>query len=791
MSLTRQRTAAPTAPQPARIFEPGGAEPALAPPSLWVPAVVFALFAAGIAAASYAVWRWETTDVGAAALSDAWLAAIVAALFIAVAGVATILWWRQLDARIQARRYARRMRRLALEQHYDCFARYANDVVMLLDESGAILEANERALEVYGYGRAELRGMNLRALSAAAGDAGAGPEPARWSADGVLFETEHLKKGGERFPVEVSGRRIEIEGRVFLQGIVRDISERKRIEERLRLGAAVFDSLREGIIVTDARSRIQSVNRAFTAITGYAADEVLGHSPRMLRSDRHDPAFYRAIGAALGGAGYWQGEMWNRRKNGEAFPAWQAISAICDPAGRSTGYLSIFSDLTERKIAEDRITYLAEHDAVTGLPKRALLQERLAKVLAHARMSNSIVAVLCIDMDHLKEVNDTLGHQVGDALMRQIAGRLTEQLRRSDVVGRLAGGEVVKAIAGVGDPAALEGIVTRLLRRLAEPYEVEGHALKVTACAGVALYPEDGADAVTLLRRADTAMHHAKTRGGSAFSYFSAEMEERVSERVAIEQALRHAVERGELRLEYQAKVNAANGRVVGCEALLRWCAPELGEIPPAKFVPIAEETGDIVAIGEWVVSEASRQIRAWRQAGLATVPVAVNVSAVQFRNIGLLNRVRSILQTSGVPALALELEVTEGVLMVQGETTQRTLDTFKSEGFRLSVDDFGSGYSSLGYLSNFPIDSLKIDRSFVVNLPHDPNNVEIVRAVVSLGHALGLRTIAEGVETQEQYEFLREAGCDEVQGYLFSRPLPPEQFARLLGGARAEAALH
>ncbi len=785
-----QSTTAATAPAPSPLdmFEPGGAEPKLARAPLWLPLLVFALLALGIAAASYAVWRWQGALPDGSALDDAWLATVVAGLFILGGGVATRLWWRQLEARAQTQRYARRMRRLALEQHYDCFARYANDVVILLDGNGTILEANERARDLYGYERDELRGMNLRALRA---ESAAGGDPAQGSTDGVLFETEHRRRDGTHFPVEVSGRRLEVEGRVFLQAIVRDISERRRTEERLRLGATVFDALREGIIVTDSRSRIQSVNRAFSTITGYPADEVIGHSPRMLRSDRHDPAFYRTIGAALDGAGHWQGEMWNRRKSGEAFPVWQTISAIHDPAGHLTGFLSIFSDVTERKSAEDQISYLAQHDALTGLPKRALLQERLAQALAHARMSGSRVAVLCIDTDHLKEINDTLGHQVGDALMKQIAGRLSEQARRSDVVGRLGGDEFVKAIGDVADPAALEGIVTRLLRRLADPYEVEGHTLKATACAGVALYPDDGADAVTLMRRADTAMHQAKGKGGSAFRYFSREMEQRVSERVAIEQALRHAVERGELRLEYQAKVNAASGRVVGCEALLRWCVPGLGEIPPAKFVPIAEDTGDIVAIGEWVVGEASRQIRTWRQAGLSTVPVAVNVSAVQFRNAGLLNRVRSILQMSGVPAVALELEVTEGVLMAQGDATQRTLDTFKSEGFRLSVDDFGSGYSSLGYLSNFPIDSLKIDRSFVVNLPHDPNNVEIVRAVVSLGHALGLKTVAEGVETKEQYEFLRQAGCDEVQGFLFSRPVPPEQFARLLGIVGAPATMH
>ena len=788
MKLPPQTTAAtaPT-PSPLDMFESGGAGPKRARAPLWVPLLVFALLALGIAAASYAVWRWRGALTDGWALNDASLVAVIAGLFILGAGIATRLWWRQLEARVRARRYARRMRRLVLEQHYDCFARYANDVVALLDGNGTILEANERARDLYGYERDELRGMNLRALRA---DSVAGDDPAQWSTDGVLFETEHRRRNGTHFPVEVSGRRIEVEGRVFLQAIVRDISERRRTEERLRLGATVFDALREGIIVTDSRSRIQSVNRAFSAITGYPADEVIGHSPRMLRSDRHDPAFYRRIGAALDGAGYWQGEMWNRRKSGEAFPVWQTISAIHDPTGHRTGFLSIFSDVTERKSAEDQISFLAQHDAVTGLPKRALLQERLAQALAHARMSGSRVALLCIDTNHLKEINDTLGHQVGDALMKQIAGRLTEQLRRSDVVGRLGGDEFVKGIADVADPAALDGIVTRLLRRLAEPYEVEGHTLKATACAGIALYPEDGADAVTLLRRADTAMHQAKGGGLSAFRYFSAEMELRVSERIAIEQALRHAMERGELRLEYQAKVNAASGRVVGCEALLRWKAHGLGEIAPAKFVPIAEDTGDIVAIGEWVVGEASRQIRSWKRAGLSTVPVAVNVSAVQFRNAGLLSRVRSILQMSDVPAVALELEVTEGVLMVQGDATQHTLDTFKSEGFRLSVDDFGAGYSSLGYLSNFPIDSLKIDRSFVVNLPHDPNNVEIVRAVVSLGHALGLRTIAEGVETKEQYEFLRQVGCDEVQGYLFSRPLPPEQFARLLV-VEAAATLH
>jgi len=757
-------------------------------PPVWQPLLIFALFVVTIVTASFFVWTWPASGINGMLQIDALVAGVIAGLFILGAAVATYLWWRVVVVRLEAEGYEHHVRQLALERHYDCFARYANDLVMLLDEHGTILDVNERALEAYGYPRHELQGMGLAALrapGAAAEDLG------RWSVGGVVYETEHHRRNGATFAVEVSGRRIEIDGRVFLHAIARDISERKHAEERLRLGATVLDNLQEGILVTDGRARIISVNPAFTNITGYRPDEVIGRTPRMLRSDRHDPAFHQAIAAAIRASGHWQGEMWNRRKNAEVFPVWQTISAIRDPMGRVTGYLSIFSDLTERKSAEDRISHLAQHDAVTGLPNRGLLQEKLSSALIHARKNRAQVAVLYIDLERLKEINDALGHQVGDAVLKAVAARVTEQMRHSDIAGSMGGGEFVKVIADVANPAVLDGIVARLLRRLAEPYEIDGRPLNVTVSIGAALYPDDGADPVTLLRRADTAMHQAKETGRNALSYFSAEMERHVSERVAIESALRHAVERNELKLVYQAKVNAANGRVVGCEALLRWTSPVLGEIPPSKFVPIAEDIGEIVRIGEWVVAEVTRQIRAWQAAGLATVPVAVNVSAVQFRNLGMLSSVRAILADSGVRAMEMEFEVTEGVLMLQGEATQRTLDTFKAEGFRLSIDDFGSGYSSLGYLRNFPIDSLKIDRSFVTDLPFDQSNVEIVRAVVSLGHSLGLKTIAEGVETKEQYEFLRDAGCDEVQGYLFSRPLPAEQFARVLTGVPAAAVAH
>jgi diguanylate cyclase (GGDEF)-like protein/PAS domain S-box-containing protein len=552
-----------------------------------------------------------------------------------------------------------------------------------------------------------------------------------------------------------------------------NVTARRLADRQLRLSAAVFESSADAIMITDATGRIVSVNRAFQAITGYSAEESIGQTPRLLQSGRHDEAFYKELWAGLLCDGRWRGEIWNRRKDGEVYPEWLSISAVHDEAGRVSHWVAIFSDQSDRKAQEQRIDDLAHYDPITRLPNPVLLRERFAWVAANAARHGWRFAVLLIDLDNFKTVNDSLGHTLGDQLLGQMAGRLRDHLREGDFLARQGGDEFIAILPELRDAQDAARLASRLLAEARRAFDLGGRELFVTPSIGLAVSPEDGADFETLRRCADLAMYHAKTNGRNQLQFYTREMNQRVLERLSIESSLRRGIGRGELVLHYQPQVEAETSARIGFEALVRWHHPELGLVSPGTFIPIAEEAGLIGAIGSWVLREACRQARAWRDAGITSVPVAVNVSPLQFVRPDFVDEVREVLAESGLPATQLELELTEGTLMRDTEHALRTLGALRGLGVRLSIDDFGTGYSSLGYLKRFPIDTLKIDQSFTRGIGHDGDDEAIIESVVRLGHRLRLNVIAEGIETESQLAFLRGIGCDHVQGYLLGRPAP------------------
>jgi len=551
-------------------------------------------------------------------------------------------------------------------------------------------------------------------------------------------------------------------------------------EEKLRLAARVFESSGEAITITDARARILSVNPAFEEVTGYSATEVIGRNPSVLSSGRHDKAFYQEMWAGLHTDGRWHGEIWNRRKSGAIYPEWLTISAVANADDEITHFVACFSDISERKAAQDKIDFLAFHDPLTHLPNRLLGKDRTRQAVAYAERNRTRTAVLCLDLDHFKLVNDSLGHAAGDALLVAVAKRLQDCLRESDVLSRLSGDEFLVVLQDVRSNDAVSAICDKILMRLGEPFSVEGRELATSFSIGIAVFPQDGQDAETLLKHADTALFKAKQSGRNTHRFFDDAMNSDAVEHLSMREGLRGAVERGEFVLHYQPQIGHGS-RMIGAEALLRWNHPELGLIAPQRFIPTAEETGLIVPIGEWVLREACRQAAAWAAAGLPRFVVAVNLSAVQFRRGDLAQTVAAALAESGLDPSLLELELTESTLIEDTDSALATLHRLKALGVMLSIDDFGTGYSSLSYLKRFNVDKLKIDQSFIRNLCSDPDDNAIVRAIVQMAKGMSLRTIAEGVETVYMLDRLSELGCDEWQGFHFARPMPAEELVAYL----------
>ncbi|SBT08358.1 PAS domain S-box/diguanylate cyclase (GGDEF) domain-containing protein [Candidatus Propionivibrio aalborgensis] len=596
------------------------------------------------------------------------------------------------------------------------------------------------------------------------------------SVDGPLFQ--FVRRDGTHRLLMVNGRISRDKEGNFLQThcILTDLTERQKAEEQLTLAAKVFEQSAEGIIVTDADLNILMVNRAFSEITGYSAIEVLGKNPRMLASGHHDLHFYRALWYAVCTEGHWQGELWNRRKDGNICPESATISQVRDSNGKVSHYVGIFSDISEDKANEAHIHRLAHFDALTGLPNRNLLAGRVSQALSMAERDGESLALVFLDLDRFKNVNDSLGHRVGDELLIQVAWRLQSTLRDEDTVSRLGGDEFVLVLPGASVDGAAH-VAEKLLKTLSQPYRVEQHELTITPSLGIAMYPADGATYEALSMCADAAMYRAKHGGRHTFRFFTREMQDRSDRALQLENFLRNALELDQLELHYQPQISLESGGIIGVEALLRWRHPELGSVAPGDFIPVAEDSGLILPIGEWVLRTAIRQMKAWIDAGLSPMVMAVNLSVVQFRQAKLPELVTQILDEFKLPAHCLELELTEGVAMEDPPAAVAVMNDLYERGIRMSIDDFGTGYSSLSYLKRFKVYKLKIDQSFVCDISSDPEDAAIVDAIIGLSGSLGLQTIAEGVETAEQVAFLRDKGCDEVQGYFFARPMPAEQF--------------
>ena len=561
----------------------------------------------------------------------------------------------------------------------------------------------------------------------------------------------------------------------------RTIGKLEKAGEQLQLAAQVFESSRDAITITDSRGAIIAVNEAFTTITGYPAAEVIGKNPSILQSGRHDAEYYRVMWSTILKDGHWQGEIWNKRKNGETYPEWLKITAVKNRSQDTVNYIAVFSDITDDIMAAERIQRLAYYDTLTDLPNRALLSDRLDLAIAHAKRSGCKCAVLSLDMDRFKNINDALGHSIGDQLLKSVAERLKECVREVDTVARMGGDEFVVVLDGIAETGNILPVAQKMLHYLSQPYEAEGHNIRATPSIGISVYPDDGADQESLIMNADSAMYHAKENGRNDFQFFAPEMKARASEKLFIESDLRKGLEHGQFTLHYQPQVDIRTGHIVGAEALIRWKHPETGMISPAKFIPVAEESGLIIPLGEWVLNEACRQNMAWQKAGLPPISIAVNLSAVQFRQQNLCQLIGKVLNDTGLDPHYLELELTEGLVMSSTDSAIGTLNRFKEMGLRISIDDFGTGYSSLSYLKHFPIDYLKIDQSFIRDITTNPDDAAITTAIINMAQGLNLKTIAEGVETVEQLTFLRLHSCDVVQGYYFSKPVPAAEFADIL----------
>ncbi|WP_345976396.1 EAL domain-containing protein [Sulfurimonas sp. HSL3-7] len=565
-----------------------------------------------------------------------------------------------------------------------------------------------------------------------------------------------------------------------------DITERKKAESQLLKLSQAVEQSPHTIVITDVDGNIEYVNAAFVTVTGYTQEEAISKNPRLLQSGKTLPATYDAMWQQLTQGKSWKGEFINHRKDGTEYIEAIKASPIFQADGKIAHYMAIKEDITEKKRDQERIHYLANFDALTGLPNRTQLEDRIKYAISLAKRDNGELAVLFLDLDHFKDINDTLGHRIGDALLIALAKRFKSILREADTISRLGGDEFIFMLSNT-TMQGIAHVAQKILDSIAEPFTIDQNELTVTASIGIAIYPADGTDQETLSKNADIAMYRAKQEGRDNYCFFTEAMQEDSARNLRLTNALRHALKRNELHLVYQPQISLHDNRIIGAETLLRWHHPELGNISPAEFIPLAEESGLILPIGEWVLRSAVAQAKRWIEAGLPPMIVAVNLSAVQFRHPNLPDLVTDILETAGLQPEYLEIELTEAVAMKDPKRATAVMDSLNERGIRMSIDDFGTGYSSLSYLKKFKVYKLKIDRSFVRDIHTDPEDKAIVSAIISMANSLGLKTIAEGVETAEQLNYLRGQGCDEIQGYLYSTPLLADEFELFVKGLHTD----
>ncbi len=692
--------------------------------------------------------------------------------------------------------------------------------IISIDDKGIIHSFNPAAEKIFGYRAGEVVGENVNILM---------PEPHRRKHDGYLRkymrtgkariigvsgreQTGQLKDGSV-FPLEISITELRHGRQRLFTGIIRGITERKRAEEELRrahddlearveertreltrevaerrqaeeslrLAGKVIDNLTEAVVIVDPDFKVTAVNPAFTQITGFTTREVIGKTPPFYKTLREKGDLYKQMRASIKAKGSWEGEFWSKRKNGDDYAERLSFSAITGEKDKVQHYAAVISDITERKKAEEQIHYQANYDTLTGLPNRSLFQDRLNLALPSMSRTDRKLALMFIDLDGFKLVNDTLGHDIGDLLLKETAGRLGTCVRQGDTVARLGGDEFTIIMPNLVDPRHAPLVGQRVLDALAKPFHLKGHETFVSASIGVTIFPDDASEAKELLRNADAAMYRAKEQGKANLHFFTADLNAVVQERMVLKNGLGKALEKGEFSLHYQPKLEIESGRITGVEALMRWNSPDLGMVSPVKFIPVMEETGQVVEMGEWAIRIACLQHQEWRQAGLPRIRIAVNLSPRQLRDASFVLIVESVLRETGVKPAGLELEITESLLMSDSGGALKALGELHEMGIHMAMDDFGTGYSSLSYLKRFPIDTIKIDRTFVADIATNPDDAEIIRTIISMGHTLNRKVIAEGVENGQQLSLLRDYQCDEIQGYFFSRPLPAGMITKFI----------
>jgi diguanylate cyclase (GGDEF)-like protein/PAS domain S-box-containing protein len=599
--------------------------------------------------------------------------------------------------------------------------------------------------------------------------------------DGQPFEASFQRADHKIIQVEVLASSVEHEGTPATQLVFTDITLRKESEAKLQQAVQIIEHTMEGVVITDGKGQITSVNPAFCDITGYSKSEIIHQHLDTLKSDRHQPEFFDEVWATVSQTGFWRGEVWNQRSNGEVYPAWMTISCVRDEHGNVLHYVAVFSDITSIKQSQSQLEHLAHHDSLTNLPNRLLFEDRLQHAISQSKRQGRQLAVLFLDLDRFKNINDTLGHAMGDELLKEVAKRLQHILRDGDTAARLGGDEFTVLVESLEDPSQAAVVAAKIQESFKTPYQIAGRELHVTTSIGISIYPEDGQTAADLTKNADAAMYQAKEQGRNNYRYYTSELTRTAFERLLLETELRSALKKDQLLLYYQPQISLSNGQMTGAEAVLRWHHPRLGIIPPARFIPLAEESGLIHEIGRWVLKEACEQTRYLYKQGLFQGRMAINLSVRQIMQTDLILHFEQIIANSECPPDMLQLEVTEGIFMGQMKQSVPVLDVFKKLGVSIAIDDFGTGYSSLSYLKQLPIDKLKIDRSFIRDLPNDSDAIAITQAIIALGKNLGLHIVAEGVETLAQQALLQKMGCEEGQGYLYSPPVPANAFEEML----------
>lgn len=671
------------------------------------------------------------------------------------------------------------------EQFRNLFTQAPLGIAVIDSLTGHIYKANQKYADIVGLTVEELQCVNWMQITH--------PDDVQADLDNMA-----LMNAGKTDGFSMEKRYIHPEGivwvnitvaRMLLQTkdstchlcIIEDITNRKQAEIELRIAATAFES-QQAMVITDADSIILRINAAFTETTGYTAEDAIGQKMDLIKSGRHDKAFYQAMWESINTTGSWQGEIWDRRKNGEVYPKWLTITAVIGNDGKVSHYVGTHMDITERKATEEYINRLAFYDPLTQLPNRRLLQERLKQGIKVNRRTNSQMAVLMMDLDKFKAVNDTLGHAAGDELLQQVAERIQVQLREVDMVARLGGDEFVILIENISHYDHIARVANAIIYNLSQPFRLcQSYDVIIGTSIGIAIHPQHGDTVEELIDNADTALYHAKDQGRGCFAYFSDELTQKAHQRIVLESRLRHAIEHEVLRIYFQPQIDINSGQIVGAEALLRWYDPVEGYIPPSQFIELAEETGLIVPMGEWVLRETCKLGQQWLVQGLPPITLAVNVSPYQFRRCDMNALVAKVLDDTGFPVEYLELEITESGLMDNQQHAMDILNNLHQQGVHLAIDDFGTGYSSLAYLKYFPIDVLKIDKTFIDDIPFLQGDMAITATIIAMAHHLGFKVLAEGVETIEQLAFLREQGCDSYQGYLYSKPLPVSEFVNLL----------